>query len=122
LVQVVTAPPAIAPHFPIPRRSGSGRVLRRMRRPYDTRMYRTLVERLAAARQRLGLGADVIAGFPGETDPDFAETIALVRDLPFSYLHVFPYSARRGTEAARRGGQVGARLITRRRRGTREVG
>jgi len=122
LVEVVTATPTIAPHFHIPLQSGSDRVLRRMRRPYDTRMYRTLVERLAAARPRLGLGADVIAGFPGETDPDFAETIALVRDLPFSYLHVFPYSARRGTEAARLGGQVDARLITRRSRALRELG
>jgi threonylcarbamoyladenosine tRNA methylthiotransferase MtaB len=97
-------------------------VLRRMRRPYDTRMYRTLVERLAAARPGLGLGADAIAGFPGETEADFAETIALVRDLPFSYLHVFPYSARKGTEAARLDGHLDARLITRRSRALRELG
>ncbi len=122
LVEVVTATPAIAPHFHVPLQSGSDRVLRRMRRPYDTRIYRRLVERLAAARPRLGLGADVIAGFPGETEADFADTIALVRDLPFSYLHVFPYSPRRGTEAAGLGDQVAARLITRRSRALRELG
>jgi len=122
LIDVVTTMPLIAPHFHVPLQSGSDRVLRRMRRPYDTRMYRALVERLAAAHPRLGLGADVIAGFPGETEADFAETIALVRDLPFSYLHVFPYSARKGTEAARLGDQVHARLITRRSRALRELG
>jgi len=122
LIEVLTATRAIAPHFHVPLQSGSDRVLRRMRRPYDTRMYRALVERLVAARPRLGLGADVIAGFPGETEADFAETIALVQDLPFSYLHVFPYSARRGTEAARLDGRVDARLITRRSRALRELG
>ena len=58
-----------------------------MRRPYTARMYRTLVERLAPDPD-LGLGADVIAGFPGETDADFEATAALVEALPFSYLHV----------------------------------
>jgi threonylcarbamoyladenosine tRNA methylthiotransferase MtaB len=83
-------------------------------------MYRRLVERLAAAIPSLGLGADVIAGFPGETDADFAATVTLVDALPFSYLHVFPYSARRGTEAARLPGALAARIITRRSRILRE--
>jgi threonylcarbamoyladenosine tRNA methylthiotransferase MtaB len=112
LLEVVTASPVVAPHFHIPLQSGSDRVLKRMRRPYNTRMYRALVDRLAASRPRLGLGTDVIAGFPGETDEDFAETAAFVRDLPFSYLHVFPYSARAGTEAAGLAGRVDARVAT----------
>src|SRR5262249_40029238 len=74
---------------------------RAMRRPYTARMYGALVERLATAIPDLGLGADVIAGFPGETDADFAATEALVEALPFTYLHAFSYSDRRGTEAAR---------------------
>ena len=122
LVEVVTSTPAIAPHFHIPLQSGSDRVLRLMRRPYDTRMYRALVDRLVAARPRLGLGADLIVGFPGETDADFADTVSLVRGLPFSYLHVFPYSARKGTEAARLSGQAERRVITRRSRALRELG
>jgi len=93
-----------------------------MRRPYNTRMYRALIERLAAARPRLGLGADLIVGFPGETDTDFAETIVFVRELPFSYLHVFPYSARAGTEAATRAGHLGSRTITHRSRLLRDIG
>ena len=122
LLEIVTASPVVAPHFHIPLQSGSDRVLRAMRRPYSVRMYRGLVERLAAARPRLGLGADVIAGFPGETDEDFAETVGCVRDLPFSYLHVFPYSARQGTEATRLEGQIDSRTITERSRILREIG
>ncbi len=122
LLEVVTTSPSVAPHFHIPLQSGSDRVLRAMRRPYNTRMYRALVERLAAARPRLGLGADVIAGFPGETDADFNETVACVGELPFSYLHVFPYSAREGTEATRLAGGLDSRTINRRSRVLREIG
>jgi threonylcarbamoyladenosine tRNA methylthiotransferase MtaB len=85
-----------------------------MRRPYTVRMYRALVDRLAAAIPGLGLGADVIVGFPGETDADFAATRALVEELSFSYLHVFVYSDRAGTEAAALDGRVGARTAARR--------
>jgi threonylcarbamoyladenosine tRNA methylthiotransferase MtaB len=121
LLEVVTSSPVIAPHFHIPLQSGSDRVLRLMRRPYSVLMYRRLVERLAAAIPSLGLGADVIAGFPGETDCDFGETVALIEALPLSYLHVFPYSARRGTEAARLASAVDARAIARRSRTLREL-
>jgi threonylcarbamoyladenosine tRNA methylthiotransferase MtaB len=82
-----------------------------MRRPYNVRMYRALVERLAAAIPALGLGADVIVGHPGEGEADFAATRALVSELPFSYLHVFSYSDRKGTEAARLGDRVPAAVI-----------
>ncbi len=108
LFDAVTTLPAMAPHLHLPLQSGSDRVLRLMRRPYHTRMYRTLVERLSAAIPDLGLGADVIVGHPGETDADFDATMALVEALPFSYLHVFGYSDRAGTEAARRPGHVPA--------------
>jgi threonylcarbamoyladenosine tRNA methylthiotransferase MtaB len=114
LIDAVTTVPVIAPHLHIPLQSGSDRVLRSMRRPYNVRIYTSLVEKLAECIPGLGLGTDVIAGFPGETDEDFAETEALVRDLPFSYLHVFPYSDRKGTEAARRDGRVPARTIAER--------
>jgi threonylcarbamoyladenosine tRNA methylthiotransferase MtaB len=122
LTEVVTTSPVVAPHFHIPLQSGSDRVLKAMRRPYNTRMYRALVERLAAARPRLGLGADLIAGFPGETENDFAETVAYVRDLPFSYLHVFPYSARSGTEAFGLPGQPDSAVTTRRSGLLRDIG
>jgi threonylcarbamoyladenosine tRNA methylthiotransferase MtaB len=100
VLDVLTTAPAIAPHFHLPLQSGSDRMLRRMRRPYTVAMYRRVVERLASAIPGVGLGADAIVGFPGESDTDFAATLDLVTALPLSYLHVFPYSARRGTEAA----------------------
>ena len=122
LIEIVTGSPVVAPHFHIPLQSGSARVLRLMRRPYDARMYRALIERLVAARPGLGLGADVIAGFPGESESDFAETMACVEALPFSYLHVFPYSPRKGTEAVGLGGELDQRTIARRSRALRELG
>jgi threonylcarbamoyladenosine tRNA methylthiotransferase MtaB len=122
VLEIVTTSPAIAPHFHVPLQSGSDRVLRRMRRPYTTGLYRRVVERLAAAIPRLGLGADVIAGFPGETSEDFAATLALIEALPFSYLHVFPYSERRGTAAAAAPDRVDRRVVGERARRLREVG
>jgi len=111
LVRAVTTTPTVAPHLHLPLQSGSDRVLRLMRRPYNTAMYRALAERLAAAIPDLGLGADVIVGHPGESDADFEATLALVGDLPLSYLHVFAYSDRKGTEAAKMGDRVPSPVI-----------
>jgi threonylcarbamoyladenosine tRNA methylthiotransferase MtaB len=101
LVETLAGSPRICRHLHVPLQSGSDRVLRAMRRPYTARMYTTLVERLAALIPDLGLGTDLITGFPGETGAEFGETEALVERLPFTYLHAFSYSDRRGTEAAR---------------------
>jgi threonylcarbamoyladenosine tRNA methylthiotransferase MtaB len=122
LVDAVTTLPVVAPHLHLPLQSGSDRVLRLMRRPYHTRMYRDLVDRLAAAIPALGLGTDVIVGHPGETDADFEATLALVAALPFSYLHVFAYSDRRGTEATARPDHVPPALIQERSRRLRRLG
>jgi threonylcarbamoyladenosine tRNA methylthiotransferase MtaB len=122
LIDLITGSPVIAPHLHIPLQSGSDRVLRRMRRPYTAGMYGRLVERLASAIPALGLGTDVIVGFPGETDADVAQTRALVEALPFTYLHVFAYSDRRGTEAARLCAHVGARVVAARSRELRGLG
>ena len=85
-------------------------------------MYRDLVARLTAAIPALGLGADVIVGHPGETEADFEATLAFVAALPFSYLHVFPYSDRRGTEAARRPDHVPSTSVRERARRLRRLG
>ncbi len=111
LIDVVSRPGVVVPHLHLPLQSGSDRVLRLMRRPYNTRMYRALVERLAGAIPDLGLGTDLIAGHPGEGNEDFEATLGLVGELPLSYLHVFPYSERKGTEAARLGARVTSRVI-----------
>ena len=114
VLEIVTGAPAIAPHFHVPLQSGSDRVLRAMRRPYTVAMYRAVVERLTRAIPRLGLGADVIAGFPGERADDAAATQAVVEALPFTYLHVFPYSDRNGTEAVTRPAHVDRATVARR--------
>ena len=122
LVEAVTTLPVMAPHLHLPLQSGSDRVLRLMRRPYHTGMYRALVDRLAAAIPGLGLGADVIVGHPGEGPEDFEATLRLVEALPFSSLHVFSYSDRKGTEAARRPDHVPAVAIRERSRRLRQLG
>jgi threonylcarbamoyladenosine tRNA methylthiotransferase MtaB len=92
----------VAPHLHAPLQSGSDRLLKRMGRHwYTAASYEGAVERLTASATVFGLGADVIVGFPGETDDDFAATESLVQRLPFTYLHVFTYSARQGTAATR---------------------
>jgi len=92
-----------------------------MRRPYTIAMYRRVAERLATAIPGVGLGADAIVGFPGETDADFVATLDVVRALPFSSLHVFPYSARQGTEAGAWSGRVASSMAADRARRLREV-
>jgi threonylcarbamoyladenosine tRNA methylthiotransferase MtaB len=121
VLEIVTGSPVMAPHLHVPLQSGSDRVLRAMRRPYTAAGYRRVVERLAGAIPRLGLGADVIAGFPGETAADFGETLDLVETLPFTYLHVFPYSPRPGTEAARHPAPVAPAVVAERARRLRET-
>jgi len=99
---LVGTPGRIAPHLHAPLQSGSDRLLRRMGRHwYTAASYAAAVERLAARAPVLALGADVITGFPGEREEDHAATVALVRALPYTSLHVFPYSERPGTAAAR---------------------
>ena len=99
---VVGSPGRVAPHLHAPLQSGSDRVLRRMGRHwYTAASYAAAVERLAARAEVFALSADVITGFPGERDEDHVATVALVRALPFTSLHVFPYSERPGTAAAR---------------------
>jgi threonylcarbamoyladenosine tRNA methylthiotransferase MtaB len=104
----------ICPHLHLPLQSGSDSVLRRMGRRYTTDFFRTLMRRISAALPQAFIGADVIAGFPGESDAEFEETLQLINELPFSDLHVFPYSSRPGTKAADLPSQVPSKVIKRR--------
>ncbi len=90
----------LAPHLHMPLQSGADAVLRRMRRWHTREQYRARALEIAERVYPLGLGADVITGFPGETQEDHEDTRALVAELPFTYLHVFPFSPRSGTVAA----------------------
>ncbi|MBN1958290.1 MAG: tRNA (N(6)-L-threonylcarbamoyladenosine(37)-C(2))-methylthiotransferase MtaB [Desulfuromonadales bacterium] len=112
----------ICPHLHIPLQAGSNRVLERMNRHYKTAFYRNL---LLAIRQRhadAAIGLDIIAGFPGETDKDFIETLELLDELPFTHMHVFPYSRRPGTPAAEMSGQLPGDVIKSRAARLRQVG
>lgn len=116
-------PSRLAPHLHAPLQSGANRILRRMGRHwYTAEHYAQAIERVVAPRTRFALGADVIAGFPGETEADHLETMALVQALPFTYLHVFPFSMRPGTAAARLAGHLDSSTIARRASELRAVG
>lgn len=104
----------LAPHLHMPLQSGADSVLRAMRRWHTRDDYRRRAFQIAEAVSPLGLGADVITGFPGEADTDHAQTRALVEELPFTYLHVFPYSIRESTVAARLPERVPHRVSTKR--------
>jgi tRNA-2-methylthio-N6-dimethylallyladenosine synthase len=90
----------LCPHAHLPVQSGSDRVLRRMHRGYTRDRFLALVAKLRAARPEIGLGTDIIAGFPGETEDDFQQTLDLVRAADFDHAFVFKYSPRRNTPAA----------------------
>jgi threonylcarbamoyladenosine tRNA methylthiotransferase MtaB len=93
-------------HFHIPLQSGSDRVLRMMRRRYNSAEYREIAEFTKEAMPSAGIGADIIAGFPGETSELFEESLNFIENLPLSYLHVFTYSEREGTDAVKFEGVV----------------
>jgi len=106
LIQLIADSPRIAKHAHVPMQSGSDRVLRAMHRKYRPWHYRQKIEKIRTAMPQAAIGADVMVGFPGETDHDFEETRRMVEDLPFTYLHVFTYSPRPGTPAAAMRNQV----------------
>ncbi|MDQ3100326.1 MAG: MiaB/RimO family radical SAM methylthiotransferase, partial [Bacteroidota bacterium] len=89
------------PHFHIPLQSGSDTILQRMRRRYDTALYRQRVERIKALMPHACIGVDVITGTPGETDQEFLKTHEFLRSIPIDHLHVFTYSERANTTAVR---------------------
>lgn len=112
LLELFNEPSRLAPHLHAPLQSGSDRVLRRMGRHwYTAGSYASAVQRIVEHRPVFALGADVIAGFPGETADDHRATLGLIDELPFTYLHVFPYSLRPGTAAERLPGHIAADLI-----------
>jgi len=100
IVDLFANQPRLASHLQVPLQSGSARILRGMRRNYRRETYLSVLERLRQAAPDVGLGADVIVGFPGETDADFDETHAFIAGSPLNYLHVFSWSPRPGTPAA----------------------
>jgi threonylcarbamoyladenosine tRNA methylthiotransferase MtaB len=122
LIALVANSPRIAKHAHVPMQSGSDAVLRRMHRKYRPWHYREKIEKIRAAMPTAAIGADVMVGFPGETDSEFEETRCMIESLPFTYLHVFTYSARPGTTAAAIPEQVPLSVARERNRVLRELG
>ena len=118
---LATSDQRVAPHLHMPLQSGSDSVLRKMSRWHTREAYRARALEIAARVTPLGLGADIITGFPGETDEDHAQTRALIEELPFTYLHVFPFSPRDGTTAATMPDPVPQRVAGERSRELREL-
>lgn len=100
LIRLVADEPRIAKHVHLPLQSGSDTVLKRMFRKYRTRHYASRVEMARRLMPDAAIGADVMTGFPGETEAEFDETVCFIEQRPFTYLHVFTYSERPGTRAA----------------------
>jgi threonylcarbamoyladenosine tRNA methylthiotransferase MtaB len=121
LIELCASSPRIAKHAHVPMQSGSDRVLRLMHRKYRPWHYREKVEKIRAAMPTAAIGADVMVGFPGETDAEFEETRQFIASLPMTYLHVFTFSARPGTPAAAMPNQVHPQVMKERNRILRDL-
>lgn len=122
LVSLAAASSRIAPHFHLPVQHGSDLLLRAMRRPYTSTYYADLVNAISGLMPHASIGSDLIVGFPGETDALFEEGLTLLRRLPLSHMHVFPYSDRPGTAASRRHPKVDGVAVRERSRILRQLG
>jgi len=122
LLRLIAQSEIVCPHLHVPVQAGEDSVLRRMRRLYDSAFLREVAAEFACALPSGGLSTDVIAGFPGESEADFDATVELLEGLPFTYFHVFPYSKRTGTTAAKLADQVPRAEIERRARVLRRLG
>jgi threonylcarbamoyladenosine tRNA methylthiotransferase MtaB len=121
LIDLMATSPRIAKHAHVPMQSGSDSVLRRMHRKYRPWHYREKLTKIRRAMPTAAIGADVMVGFPGETEAEFEETRRMIEELTFTYLHVFTYSARPGTPAAEQAGQVPVAVARERNRVLREI-
>ena len=122
LIEMVASESWLCRHFHIPLQSGDDLILKKMNRNYTGREFRDLVEEIRKKIPLAAIGVDVMAGFPGEDEQGFNNTYAFVKDLPISYLHVFPFSPRKGTPAANFSGQVKKKEIKERAGALRALG
>jgi threonylcarbamoyladenosine tRNA methylthiotransferase MtaB len=122
LIDLFASSDRIAPHFHMPLQSASNRILAAMHRWYRAEHYARRVERINERLPHAAIGADVIAGFPGETETEHEATMRFIEQRPFAYLHVFSYSSRPGTRAASLPGHLSGTIVKRRARELRALG
>jgi len=111
LIELLSGAKRVCNHLHLPLQSGDDSIIRKMHRPYTARVFAEKVERLSSTVDGISIGADIIAGFPGEGEREFENTFSLIEALPLSYLHVFPFSVRKDTPAASFPGRVERRII-----------
>ena len=122
IVKLTADSHCICPHFHIPLQSGDDGILKRMGRPYRAEQFEALVDHIHRLMPDAAIGADVLVGFPAESQEAFEQTRALIKSLPLSYLHVFPFSARPGTPAAGMPDQIQPEVLKERSRRMRQLG
>ena len=121
LIELAAFSPRVCKHAHVPLQSGSDRILRKMHRRYRPWHYADRIARIRDAMPTAAIGADVMVGFPGETDEDFEQTRSFIESLPFTYLHVFTYSSRPGTPSSEMAEQVPVQIARERNRILREL-
>jgi threonylcarbamoyladenosine tRNA methylthiotransferase MtaB len=122
IIDLVASSGRFAPHFHLPLQNASDQVLRAMKRPYSLDDYRRLVNMVRSRMPDAGIGSDLVVGFPGETLGDVEANLKYLPASPLTYLHVFPYSDRPGTEASRMAGKIDKKSIRERARTIRAIG
>jgi len=122
IIQLASSSHTICNHFHIPMQSGNNGILTQMNRPYTRSYFSNLIKTIYTTVPDVSIGVDIIIGFPGETDDAFNDTYQLIRDLPVSYLHVFPFSPRQGTRAAALSEKVPSSIIKMRSQQMRQLG
>jgi threonylcarbamoyladenosine tRNA methylthiotransferase MtaB len=122
IIEIVAQSPRFCPHLHLPLQAGEDLILSRMRRRYTANYFRERIDRVLEAMPDAAVGTDLIAGFPGESPEQFEQYFKFVENLPLAYFHVFPYSARTGTTAAKLSGRLPAAEVKRRAALMRELG
>ena len=111
LIDLLKSAKRVCNHLHLPLQSGDDSIIKKMHRPYTGSLFAEKVEKLSASVPGIAIGADIIVGFPGEGEKEFMNTFSLISSLPLSYLHIFPFSERRGTPAAAFPGRAEKRVI-----------
>jgi threonylcarbamoyladenosine tRNA methylthiotransferase MtaB len=114
LIDIMTGSKTICNHLHLPLQSGDDNIVKMMNRRYTGRLFAALIEKIVKALPEISIGVDVIAGFPGEGEKEFLNTYNLLRDLPIAYMHIFPFSGRKGTSAAGFPNQVDTKIVKQR--------
>ena len=122
IIKLVSKSDIFCNHFHIPLQSGDNKILEKMHRPYDRRLIKELISKIDQLIPEAAVGSDFLIGFPGEDDNAFANTCSLIKKLPITHLHIFPFSRRKGTRAAEYPDQVDPKIIKARCKKVREIG